>query len=162
MRSGVCYPREPLGRTTAAGGCGLLPTPLASDATRGGNTRYSDGNPSLSLALRQLTVLPTPTVKGNYNRASYSDRAGDGLVTALKKMLPTPLASDYRSSSRQMRHGQYSARLPEVLTREAGGENCLLNPDFVEWMMGWPIGMTALEPLAEARFRWWLRQHGGC
>jgi hypothetical protein len=31
-----------------------------------------------------------------------------------------------------------------------------------EWLMGWPIGWTALEPLATDRFRRWLEQHGAC
>lgn len=35
----------------------------------------------------------------------------------------------------------------------------LLNPDWVEWLMGWPIGMTALKPLATARLQEWQQQH---
>jgi hypothetical protein len=35
-----------------------------------------------------------------------------------------------------------------------------LNPAWVEWLMGWPIGFTALEPLATDRFQRWLRLHG--
>lgn len=30
----------------------------------------------------------------------------------------------------------------------------------IEWLMGWPVGWTALEPLATDRFRSWLRLHG--
>lgn len=29
-----------------------------------------------------------------------------------------------------------------------------------EWMMGWPLGWSASEPLATDRFREWLRSHG--
>jgi DNA (cytosine-5)-methyltransferase 1 len=35
-----------------------------------------------------------------------------------------------------------------------------LNPTWVEWLMGWPLGWTALEPLAMDRFQQWLRLHG--
>ena len=35
----------------------------------------------------------------------------------------------------------------------------LLNPDWEEWLMGWPIGWTALKPLETARYREWLQQH---
>ena len=35
-----------------------------------------------------------------------------------------------------------------------------LNPDWVEWLMGWPIGWTALAPLATDRFQQWRRRHG--
>jgi hypothetical protein len=36
------------------------------------------------------------------------------------------------------------------------------NPNWIEWLMGWPMMWTALEPLAMDRFREWLQQHGGC
>ncbi len=36
-----------------------------------------------------------------------------------------------------------------------------LNPDWVEWLMGWPIGWTDLKPLATDKYRLWLQQHGG-
>ena len=32
-----------------------------------------------------------------------------------------------------------------------------LNPEWVEWLMGWPIGWTALDPLVEDRLKEWLR-----
>jgi hypothetical protein len=35
-----------------------------------------------------------------------------------------------------------------------------LNPEWVEWLMGWPLGWTDLNPLAMVRFRQWLNSHG--
>ena len=35
-----------------------------------------------------------------------------------------------------------------------------LNPQWVEWLMGWPEGQTDLLPLAMDRFRSWQQQHG--
>lgn len=37
-----------------------------------------------------------------------------------------------------------------------------LNPQWVEWFMGWPIGWTELKPLAMDRFREWQLQHSPC
>jgi hypothetical protein len=34
------------------------------------------------------------------------------------------------------------------------------NPEYIEWLMGWPIGMTALEPLEMDKFQKWLELHG--
>lgn len=34
-----------------------------------------------------------------------------------------------------------------------------LNPQWVEWFMGWPIGWTELKPLAMDKFREWQLQH---
>jgi len=36
-----------------------------------------------------------------------------------------------------------------------------MNPQWVEWMMLWPLGWTALRPLGMRKFRQWQRQHGG-
>jgi len=35
-----------------------------------------------------------------------------------------------------------------------------LNPLFVEWLQGFPIGWTAFEPLETAWFQTWRRQRG--
>jgi hypothetical protein len=35
----------------------------------------------------------------------------------------------------------------------------MLNPRFVEWLMGWPFGMTGFDSLATALFPLWLRVH---
>lgn len=75
-------------------------------------------------------LWPTPTVTGNHNRAGISRKAGDGLSTAVKQR--TPL---------WCKHGP-------------------LNPAWVEWLMGWPIGWTDCAPLETGRFQEWRRQHG--
>lgn len=35
-----------------------------------------------------------------------------------------------------------------------------LNPTWVEWLMGWPLGWTDLKPLGMDRFQEWRQQHG--
>jgi hypothetical protein len=44
--------------------------------------------------------------------------------------------------------------------RATTGRGVMFNPEFSEWLMGWPMGWTALEPLAMDRFRQWLNWHG--
>lgn len=34
-----------------------------------------------------------------------------------------------------------------------------LNPEWVEWLMGWPIGHTGLKPLETGKYREWQQQH---
>jgi hypothetical protein len=34
------------------------------------------------------------------------------------------------------------------------------HPEFVEWLMAWPIGWTDLKPLETDRFQKWLEEHG--
>ena len=37
-----------------------------------------------------------------------------------------------------------------------------LNPEWLEWFMGWPMGWTGLEPLEMDKYQEWLQSHGGC
>lgn len=68
----------------------------------------------------------------------------------------TPTADDANNATRQS--GAFQSLTREVRKNAAVGG--LLNPDWVEWLMGWPIGATALEPLAMARYRQWCNSHG--
>ncbi|ODO64207.1 hypothetical protein BAY44_13955 [Klebsiella pneumoniae] len=68
----------------------------------------------------------------------------------------TPQARDYRSGSLDRWNDPRRSR---NLNDQVGG---LLNPDWEEWLMGWPIGWTELKPLAMDRFREWQQQHSLC
>ena len=72
-------------------------------------------------------------------------------------------------------HLQLSLRVAVFLTKEPHPQNeklnhldvvqltdtgFRLNPDWVEWLMGWPIGWTDLRPLAMDRFQQWRDSHG--
>ena len=80
---------------------------------------------------------PTPTVCGNYNRKRLSKTSGDGLATAVKKW-PTQTAHNAKETSAPSE----SNRNTPTLAAQAGGS---LNPTWVEWLMGWPIGHTDLK-----------------
>jgi len=66
-------------------------------------------------------------------------------------LLPTPVASDIHH--RKTKYAQGGSALSFVI----GGP---LNPNWVEWLMGWPIGWTDSGPLEMAKFRRWLDEHG--
>ena len=36
--------------------------------------------------------------------------------------------------------------------------SCQLNPDWTEWLMGWPIGWTSLKPLSKEEFIGWFKK----
>lgn len=73
---------------------------------------------------------------------------------------PTPTAGDHKGAAlnRFLGSETYRHNLKEaVRTSETDGH---LNPEWVEWLMGWPIGHTALKPLGTDKFLEFLRQHG--
>ena len=63
-------------------------------------------------------------------------------------MVPTPAARDWRHPNAKTYQERGGGTKGEQLPNFVGGS---LNPTWVEWLMGWPIGWTALEPLAMAR-----------
>lgn len=129
---------------------GLWPTPVA-DGDRA--TNYAQGGTSLGYAVRNW---PTPPVHGNHNRKGASKNSGDGLATAAKKWA-TPTCHDRKGQSGAKR-GR-NAQGGECLAQQVGGT---LNPMWVEWLMGWPVGWTDCEPLETDKFQQWLRSHGAC
>lgn len=162
MRNGECFQRPALELRTSASESGLLPTPVTVDTGSYFNRSASDGaalRPTLG-AMAKYDLWPTVTVHGNYNRKGASKSSGDGLATAVWR---TPNASDGRKWSNQSLQDRLSKGQQIRLTTQVspdGGRGGLLNPEWVEWLMGWPIGWTALQPLAMARFLEWQQQHG--
>jgi hypothetical protein len=189
MRNGSCYQRPPLVPRTYALDGGASPdwqTPVADDACNRKDGKWnSRGEPKLSAQV----MIPTPTVCGNYNKKGLTKSSGDGLAT-WAKMFPTPRATDAEKNQRTQegvereiaRKGGPQDLIQAVRTwptptksdgtggpgssgRE-GGENLRtavngqLNPPWVEWLMGWPIGWTDCEPLATDKCQWPQRPLG--
>ena len=130
----------------------LWPTPVASEA--GAGPRKPDGKRGARLTdiVGNPSMWPTPTVHGNHNRKGASKKSGDGLATAVKAFA-TPTSRDWRSGKASQKTMERNSR---PLSEQIGGQ---LNPTWVEWLMGWPIGWTGLRPLEMAKFREWQQQH---
>lgn len=98
----------------------------------------------LGVAVRQ--EWPTPTVSGNHNRKGASPESGDGLATAVqgRQLWATATAT---ATARDSRSGKASAethaRNARPLSEQVGD---LLNPAWVELLMGFPPGWTAGVP----------------
>ncbi len=72
------------------------------------------------------------------------------LARVQREMFPTPMARDWKSG-KGGKNNRHTPELPEKI----GGQ---LNPTWVEWLMGWPLGWTDLRPLAMDKFQSWLQQ----
>ena len=55
--------------------------------------------------------------------------------------------------------GRQAPRTP-MPGQQSSNESLTLNPRFVEWLMGFPIGWTDLQPLETASYQQWQQQHG--
>jgi hypothetical protein len=125
---------------------------------------------------RQTLVLRTsetesgswPTPMSSEYKANKNYRPGrqNGLTQAVMKW-PTPVKSD--SQARRPSKGwKEDSDLPSVVWTESGGKEnpnlppAQLNPTWVEWLMGWPLGWTDLKPLEMDKFQQWQQQHLDC
>lgn len=78
------------------------------------------------------------------------------------RMWPTPCASASKGSSpasltRKTGASRANDRIDHAVMASDSGQ---LNAEWVELVMGWPIGWTGLKPLGMDRFREWQQQHG--
>lgn len=70
---------------------------------------------------------------------------------------PTPTATQHKGWSKNHNRADSDDRLDYTVEREhqeRWKESGRLNPDWVEWLMGWPIGWTSLEPMQAKPFPW--------
>jgi len=66
---------------------------------------------------------------------------------------PTPTVQDSKNNGAQSQ----MERNTKPLNAEVGGP---LNPTWVEWLMGWPLGWTDCDASATDKFQQWLHAHG--
>lgn len=69
-----------------------------------------------------------------------------GYEKAFTKLIPTPTATDYRGgcSTRFYQGGGYDGLLRSFLEVTPLGRIGPMNPEWIEWLMGFPIGWTEL------------------
>ena len=143
MRNGECWVQPMLALRTSGTESGLWPTP-----------NVPNGGRSLSHVTEWSESGRTAYHKGK--------KVQVGLESAVK-LWATPQAHD-KTAGRADRVGRFGTKhggrnLNDEAVAESGLTTGQLNPEWVEWLMGWPGGWTELKPLAMARFQEWQQQH---
>jgi len=121
MRGGECWEQRTLEQTIRGTGFGLLeswPTPLTQDSYE-----------------RSAWKIIAQANEGGKARMTLTRK-----VKYLEKM-PTPVSRMWKDNGQSPSE---LSRNSETLATKAGGS---LNPTWVEWLMGWPLGWTDLKPL---------------
>jgi len=171
MQDGVSYQRQTLVRPIKETESGSWPTPRscsAMAATITPDSAWAENRfPNLETVVgRRLWPTPDASSRGptkDYNPKSKS-QSGRTLQSFVAKF-PTPQASDNRDRG-NMSNPAIQRRIAmgkQIMLSQSVDQNSgQLNPTWVEWLMGWPLGWTDLKPLATDKFRSWLQQHGDC
>jgi hypothetical protein len=141
--SGVLFQHPTAERPISETGSGLWAAPTTMDKLP----------PKSAEALHREATVARP---GRSKPANLRDQVSN------MNQWPTPQASDNRD------RGNLGS--PATLRRKEKGKQIslgqsvsdisgALNPPWVEWLMGWPLGWTDLKPLAMDRFQSWQQQH---
>ena len=140
MRNGECWEQQTLVQTTKEIVSGLWRTPTVSmvNADRAIDPEYG-----------QRKLLKGQTI-------TLADQVKD------QRMWPTPVTRDYKDTGTQESmtralNKRDSPGLSLIVGAATGGK---LNPTWVEWLMGWPLGWTDLKPLEMDKSLCAQQQHG--
>jgi hypothetical protein len=135
---------------TAANESSSWPTPVASTNRKSANAMQSSigtgirrsSPPGLEQAVELAAGIIPKELEGMHP---------SNLPPRLREMWPTPSATDHKGSVtgeklEQRRAMTRGVRLAEEVAREAPTIGGSLNPTWIEWLMGFPLGWTDLEP----------------
>ena len=132
MRDGECWEQQTLERTIRGTGFGLSPNGVDSFHTP--NTTGLDGGSNSRKALKKkMEKWPTPQASDNRDRGNMSNPSIQRRVAIGKQIM---------------------------LSQSVDPNSGQLNPTWVEWLMGWPLGWTDLRPLETDKSHYVQQQRG--
>ena len=94
-------------------------------------------------------MLATPTATANQLAPSMAKHPG------CRAWWPTPTVQDAKNNGGPSQHRRNDTPLNAMV----GGK---LNPTWVAWLMGWPLGWTDLNASAMDKYQQWRQQHLNC
>ena len=183
MRNGECWEQTTLEQTIRGTGYGFVenkwatpttmdklppksPEALYKEATQARPNRSKPAN--LRDQVSNMQNWPTPNAwdgkRGPRSEEHLKTKKGQvTLVTAVKqaereKLLPTPNARDWKDGKTAgNRKSPGLGVVAHQLDTQTGGQ---LNPTWVEWLMGWPLGWSELKPLEMDKSHYVQLPHG--
>jgi len=154
---------------------GLLPTASAWDGMRGPAREYdpkskSQKDRNLNTYARvfpnhvqKINSAMWPTPREFMHKDAKYDKGKSNLgevvmaVNETERLLPTPQSNEDAAGTPDGKMQKMLGNHPDVRQDPNGG---VLNPTWVEWLMGWPLGFTDLKPLVMDKFLCAPQQHG--
>jgi len=132
MRDGELWERTTPARLISETGFGYWPTPAARDCKGANSQAHCESHGTGRKHMDQLAnAVAFPHLR-----------------------FATPQSRDFRTGQRSRWENPEKTK---NLNDQIGGQ---LNPIWVEWLMGWPIGWTDCDASATDKFRLWCNSHG--
>ena len=114
-----------------------------------------DGFGSLTMQVKWPTPMSTEHKANRQTRENHQNGLTQAVLATEIKMFPTPCNRDYKgavkSGKRITKSGKtqnYGEQLPNIV----GGQ---LNPNWVEWLMNWPITWSNLNAIDPKEYQRW-------
>ena len=145
MQNGRCFPLPALEPPTSDDASGLWPTPVVVDSGAYFNQNASAGarlRPTLG-AMAKHNLWPTPTQR-DYKDGSYCQNVPVNNLLG-RAVWPTPSSHNKTDGATGLAGGSGNRqKLYKMLGKEEGKKlgSQSLNPYWVEWLMGFPLGWT--------------------
>ena len=103
--------------------------------------------------LKEPKMFPTPTTADTWTDKLKSSQQKEGSMHSvnlsqavhMEKMFPTPTSSDHKGWSKGHKRAEDPTNRLDFAVEPDKGVGGTLNPMWVEWLMGFPIGWTDLE-----------------
>ena len=162
---GLLWERPTLEPITSEKGCGSLegwPTPRSCSAMAATITPESAWNEKRNPNLETIVgkrLWPTPTSHMAKETNAPSEHARNTPTLTAQVNWPTPRTAGMCGGT-----GSWELLNKNTTKEEArqmgAGNGGKLNPTWVEWLMGWPLGWTDLKPLVTDKFHCVPQQHG--
>ena len=165
MQDGECWEQQTLAQTISVTAFGLLlnpmenqspptpphwPTPTAHMSKEtNAPSEHNRNTPTLTAQVN----YPTPTMQG-LNGGSNSRKSA-----IVKGNWPTPRTAGMCGGTGSWDLLKKNTTIEEARAMGAGNGG-KLNPMWVEWLMGWPLGWTDLRPLEMDKSHFVPQQHG--
>jgi DNA (cytosine-5)-methyltransferase 1 len=163
MRNGECFQQPMLEQTISENEFGSLEkVPNNLDFFHTPNTTGLDGGSNSRKALKKrMEQWPTPDAncgqrgtQPNWTPKRKSGHSAQYTINqAVRDKFPTPTAHNSKEGAYP---AEFTRKTPTLATH-AGGK---LNPMWVEWLMGWPLGWTDLKQLGTDKCRFVQQQPG--
>ena len=167
MQGGECWELGTLVRPISVTECGSWPTPSANKTTSSGKLVTADGapwtgagkphsattgKPVQTALLDKVLHWPTPTRRDWKGANAVADPELRG-GTKTRQKWATPQARDWKGPQGRA-YKNVSHDLPSQVKPKPSSKG-QLNPDWVEWLMGWPINWTRLKDFDNILFDVW-------
>jgi hypothetical protein len=162
-RNGLLWELPMLEQTTKGTESGLsvwIGTPTATMSER--SEKFAEGR--LSTPAEYVKKWPTPRSCSAMAatitpESAWNEKRNPNLETIVgQRQWPSPKARDWKDGKTEGTSNRQSPDLGKVVgqSKTTGA----LNPTWVEWLMGWPLGWTDLKPLETDKSHCVQQQHG--